>query len=526
MNEDFTELSSHAAVLRRRGWIIVLVALLGAVAGALVAPLAPSTSTAESRVLVPLPPTSSDTAVVDTQVEVVTSDRVIQAALTTLAGLGETTDASSLLDSLTVAVVPDTAAISITATRPTPQQAARAANVVADSYVQVYAQDLLDRRNSVVDSLGQQLDEASAKLVALNEQRAGLSGVDLLETKAALARQQQRQARLVDRLAEAQDPTTAASPASILTEAVAPSSDTASVAALLRPALFGLVLGLVLGLLLAYARHSADDRIVEEDELVALAGRTPILGRIPRVSKGRRGGGALADPSSKTAEAFRGLAVNLRLRVEHPSSASSGSTAGVTNASSHAAAGAGVMALIVSGSPGEGKSSVAGDLAVTAAGMGLRVTLVDADLRKPRLASRFDAAPEPGLTDALQRPVTMPQPVEVGIDNLRLLPAGAMHADPATLLSAANQTDLWERLREENDLVVVDSAPALYAAETLELATLADRVVLVVERGRTKRRDLRTVLERMELVGVRPAGTVFTKVPPKQVVGGYYPGRS
>ncbi len=167
------------------------------------------------------------------------------------------------------------------------------------------------------------------------------------------------------------------------------------------------------------------------------------------------------------------------------------------------------MALIVSGSPGEGKSSVAGDLAVTAAGMGLRVTLVDADLRNPQLASRFGAPPHPGLTDALQGSGTAAQPAEVGFDNLRLLPAGVMHADPAILLSRANPTDLWDKLRAENDLVVVDTAPVLYAAETLELATVADRVVLVVER--------------MGLVGVRPAGAVLTKVPAKDVVGGYYP---
>lgn len=98
-----------------------------------------------------------------------------------------------------------------------------------------------------------------------------------------------------------------------------------------------------------------------------------------------------------------------------------------------------------------------------------------------------------------------------------------MHADPATLLSRANPTDVWDRLRAENDLVVVDTAPVLYAAETLELATVADRIVLVVERGRTRRRDVRTVVERMNLVGARPTGTVLTKVPAKDVVGGYYP---
>ncbi len=341
--------------------------------------------------------------------------------------------------------------------------------------------------------------------------------MEQVETRAAIARQQQRQTRLVELLAETQDPTTAPRSAEVLQEAVAPSGDGAG---RLRTAFFGLVLGLLVGLGIAYARHHADDRIHDEDDLMAVVGRTPVLGRIPRASTGPRGGGVLGDPGSKTAEAFRGLAVNLRLRVEHPR------TPGASHGGATAAwdEGTGVMALVVSASPGEGKSSVAGDLALTAAGMGLRVTLVDADLRNPRLASRFDVDLHPGLTDVLRPgPARAPQPVDVGVENLRLLPAGAMDADPATLLSRANPSTVWDTLRAESDLVVVDTAPVLYAAETLELATTADRVVLVVERGRTTRRDVRTVIERMRLVGATPAGVVLTKVPAGDVVGGYYP---
>ena len=505
MTEDFTELSGHAAVLRRRGWIIVVAALLGAVLGALASPLASPAYTAESVVLLPAPPDGTDTAVVDTQVEVITSDRVVQAVQDELGG---SASASDLVKSLTVEVVTDTTAISITAARPTPDEAAQVANVFADSYVQVVEADQLQRQESVIASLEQQLEETSGRLVALRRQLPDLDGVDLAEVKAALARQQQRQSRLVDLLAETQDPTTAQPPPSVLQEAVAPPSN--GLAGRLRTAFFGLVLGLLVGLAIAYARHHADDRILDQGELVSLVGRTPILGRIPRASKSRRGGGVLGDPGSKTAEAYRALAVNLRLRVEHPEA-----TTG---------AGTGVMALIVSGSPGEGKSSVAGDLALTAAGMGLRVALVDADLRNPQLATRFNVAAQPGLTDVLQQgPAGTAHPVEVGTDNLRLLPAGVLHADPATLLSRANRTNVWDQLRAENDLVVVDTAPMLYAAETLELATVADRVVLIVERGRTTRRDVRAVVERMDLVGARPAGAVLTKVPAKDVVGGYYP---
>ena len=312
MTEDFTRVSGHAAVLRRRGWIVVLAALVGALLGAAAAPLTTTAYSAESVVLVPTPADPTDDTVVDTQVEVVTSDAVAQDVVDDLGG---TADARDLLDSLTVEVVTDTTAISITSTQGDPDAAAETANAFATAYVTFSDDAVAERRREVVAELEEQLEEVAGRLVALRQELTGLEGVEQVETRAAIARQQQRQTRLVELLAETQDPTTAPRSAEVLQEAVAPSGDGAG---RLRTAFFGLVLGLLVGLGIAYARHHADDRIHDEDDLMAVVGRTPVLGRIPRASTGPRGGGVLGDPGSKTAEAFRGLAVNLRLRVEHP----------------------------------------------------------------------------------------------------------------------------------------------------------------------------------------------------------------
>ncbi len=516
MTEDFTQMSSHTAVLRRRGWIIVVAMLLGAVLGGLTAPLATSSYSADAVVLVPTRENSSDPALVETQAQVVISDRVVQEVV---GELGGGADAGDLLDSTTVEVVPDTTALSITSAQGAPDEAARVANAFADSYVRVYAESQEEQRLAAAEALQNELNATSGRLVDLQQDLPGLTGGDLVEAEAAVDRQRQRQTRLVAQLATVQDPTSSLRTASVLQDAVAPAGGGAG---RLRTAFFGLVLGFLIGLGIAYARHYSDDRIRDEDGLAALVGRIPVLGRIPKTGKGRGGGGVLGDPGSKTAEAYRALAVNLRLRVEHPRATASAAPEGAPDAAADAQ-GTGVMALIISASPGEGKSTVAGDLALTAARMGLRVALVDADLRNPQLATRFGAPAAPGLTDALGGSGQMPRPVEVGVDNLRLLPAGVMHADPATLLSRANVTDVWDTLRAENDLVVVDTAPVLYAAETAELATVADRVVMVVERGRTTQRDLRNVVERLGLVDARPTGVVLTKVPARDVVGGYYP---
>ncbi len=313
MNEDLTDLSGHAAVLRRRWWIIVLAAVIGAVLGALAAPLASPTNNAATVVQVPVPLDATDGVVVGTQVEVITSDGVVEDVV---ADLGGEVTAGDLLDSLTVEVIPDTTTISITAAREDPDEAAQVANAFAESYLAINQENLLAQQATAIARLRSQLAAASERLVRLRQEVPFLVGSEQIETEAAISRQQQRQARLVDQLADAQDPTLAAQPAEQLQKAVAPSGG--GIGDRVRTALFGLVLGLLVGLAIAYARHNADDRIRDEDALVALVGGTPILGRIPRAKKGRGGGGDLRDPSSKTAEAYRGLAVNLRLRVEHP----------------------------------------------------------------------------------------------------------------------------------------------------------------------------------------------------------------
>ena len=132
MTEDFTRVSGHAAVLRRRGWIVVLAALAGALLGAAAAPLATTSYSAESVVLVPTPADSTDDTVVDTQAEVVTSDAVARAVADDLGG---DADPRGLLDSLSVEVVTDTTAISITSTQGDPDTAADVANAFATGYV-------------------------------------------------------------------------------------------------------------------------------------------------------------------------------------------------------------------------------------------------------------------------------------------------------------------------------------------------------------------------------------------------------
>jgi succinoglycan biosynthesis transport protein ExoP len=142
----------------------------------------------------------------------------------------------------------------------------------------------------------------------------------------------------------------------------------------------------------------------------------------------------------------------------------------------------------------EGKTTVVTNLAVAAAERQLRVLLIDADLRRPRLHEIFNIANDRGLTDLLQRsdcasfidcaPVEgLAQPTH--IENLWVLPSGQTNEATAKLLYSANLGALLRRFRRDFDLVLIDTSPMSLYADARILGRLSDGVVMVV-RSNTK----------------------------------------
>jgi polysaccharide biosynthesis transport protein len=144
---------------------------------------------------------------------------------------------------------------------------------------------------------------------------------------------------------------------------------------------------------------------------------------------------------------------------------------------------------ITSALPGEGKTTNATNLAVTLAQGGRRVMLVDADLRRGRLAKLFGASREPGLTDLLGGTATLEQSVrwvEVGGGkHLYLLPTGRLPANPAQLLGSPPMGELLARLRDESEIVILDCPPLNIVADAAVLGRQVDGVLLVVRLGST-----------------------------------------
>jgi capsular exopolysaccharide synthesis family protein len=171
---------------------------------------------------------------------------------------------------------------------------------------------------------------------------------------------------------------------------------------------------------------------------------------------------------------------------------------------------------ITSGLPGEGKTTNATNLAVTLAQGGRRVILVDADLRRGRLAKLFSASREPGLVDLLEGSVSLENSlrwVEVGGGkHLYLLPTGRLPSNPAQLLASTALQELLVRLQAESDIVILDCPPLNIVADAMVLGRQVDGVLLVVRLGATPFDALVHTAEQLRAANVRVYGTVLNDI--------------
>jgi succinoglycan biosynthesis transport protein ExoP len=288
----------------------------------------------------------------------------------------------------------------------------------------------------------------------------------------------------------------------------------------------GLVLGLVLGLMLAYLLEALNTSIRRPEDLEAVL-HLPGLAVIPRITsggsdgrsrlRGLLGGGKpranAGSPLSGTQtfsigiEAFRNLRTSLIW--------SDGGEALKT-------------LVVTSATPGEGKTLTAANLAVTLAYDGLRVLLVDCDIRRPRVHGMFRVPRAPGLMEMLTTTATPGTPPhqairQTGIAGLFVLTCGALPSNAANLLSGTRMRVLLQELREQFDMIVLDTPPVLATADAGIVASLTDGVLLVVRAGATDRNAAQRACQHLANVGARVVGTVLND-PGGQVAkeGDYY----
>ena len=216
------------------------------------------------------------------------------------------------------------------------------------------------------------------------------------------------------------------------------------------------------------------------------------IGMIERFGKDKGELIVTSQPQAPAAEAFRLLAANIRLASQDNLPRS---------------------ILVTSPASGEGKSVVTVNLAVAMASVGLRVTVVDADLRLPRLHQLFGLSQAPGLTDALAQGKADGQLKPAGVDGVKVLTAGTLPPDPVVVLSSPQVKQLLADLMNEGDLVIIDSPPVLPMADATILAAGVDDVLLLLQAGHTRGQPTRQAVEALRQVRAHLIGVVLNAAP-------------
>ena len=261
-----------------------------------------------------------------------------------------------------------------------------------------------------------------------------------------------------------------------------------------RNVVMALFAGFVLAVALAFFREYMNRAITTPEEVKSALG-LPCLGLVPRLSgRERRVSPLLSDPklSAVFQEAFRAVRTNVLF----------------TSADETVK-----TILITSTGPGEGKTTVACNLAVSLAQTGRRVLIVDADMRKPRVHSMFRQSQGPGLSEALASGGTAAQyAVATSVPSLWLVPAGAVPPNPSDLLSSKHCHHFIETLSESFDWVVIDSPPVMAVADASLIAHRSAGVIFVVAAEQTKGPAAANALAQLDGANARFVGVVLNGV--------------
>ncbi len=193
--------------------------------------------------------------------------------------------------------------------------------------------------------------------------------------------------------------------------------------------------------------------------------------------------------------------------------------------------------LVTSTIPGEGKSWITANLAVTFAQADKKVVIVDADMRKGRQFSIFGVGPTPGLSNYLvgynSRGEELPDDVKVyikntEIKNLYIIPAGNIPPNPSELLVSEKMVNMINMLENMFDIVIFDGTPSSIVTDAVIISRFVDSTIIVTAHKETKIDTLERIKKDIRNVGGHIAGVVLNKMPitKKKYQSTYYYGNS
>lgn len=252
-------------------------------------------------------------------------------------------------------------------------------------------------------------------------------------------------------------------------------------------------LGIMGGIFLSFFMEYLDSTVkIPEDIEKGLA--LDLLAIVP--NEDLRGKEIFFDPHkhSPAAEAIRALRTSLLFRLRHIPGCRT--------------------ILLTSPNPSEGKTSIAANLAFAFEQNHLKVLLIDADLRKPRIHKIFNLTQERGLSEILEGEVPLEEVLHKNVGGLGfdLLSAGAHSHHPTEILGSREMTALFEKLEKKYDIILLDSPPYLAVADVPVLSEFASAVVVVAGYQKTDRSHLRDLKRRFSGPKINTLGVVINRV--------------
>ena len=179
--------------------------------------------------------------------------------------------------------------------------------------------------------------------------------------------------------------------------------------------------------------------------------------------------------------------------------------------------------IITSSRPKEGKTLMVANLGISFSQTGLKVILIDTDLRRPYLHELFQKTNQAGLTEAIAGECTLEEAItDTGIEGLSLLQSGQTPPDPGRIFESERLKEFIMLLKRKYDMVIFDSAPLLIKSDATVLGRYVDGVIYILEAEKTTRKDVTETVDVLKKADVRLLGVVLNKYGRKKKTQ-YYP---
>ncbi|MGA4545377.1 AAA family ATPase [Uniformispora flossi] len=518
------ETSSYFSVLQRRWKLVVACFAVGLVAGFMLTPSNPKTVGNQwtSSIDIVLAPESAD----NKDFSLTTVKWVSDAGeVAKQVGAKLHQDPAVLAGRITTGVNGEVGTLTITAKDATKTDAETLARTWADTTVAVFKDQQRAQLQAAADAKKPGLDKLSNDISALEQQitqapaaKKGLLQAERDSKMSSYQTQLNLQGKLADPLFD---------PRVIVQDNLrsTPQAATSILAPTSRPLRLALAaaLGLALGLVAALMVDRMDMRLRNRMQVEDAFGM-PVIAEVPRASRRMRAGHALlvaARPGSPVAEAYRSLRSALLLsgppglafRLGEAPRTGLGSSLPVRQFTDPAP-----VILVVSPKPGDGRTTTVGNLAAALAEAGRSVLVLDCDFRNPEAHLYLGTKPGTGLSELLlaERETDLQHVIRATeIPHVRMITGGAPTSYPAALLLRVGE--VIARARHHADVVLLDSAPLLFANDTNDLIQHSDAMLVVTKSGNLTPDQASRVSELLTRTGVPVAGIALIGTDPSSV---------